>query len=175
MVMAWPTIKGVPALLQPDRYVTRVTALDLDALRDEGVCALLLDVDNTVSPHHSAEVIPEMVEWIASLRPRGFRACLVSNNWHDDIHDRAAALGLPVIPKSGKPLPFGIWRAIRLLGVRRSECAMVGDQIFTDILGGSLAGVKTILVQPLTPSDMGHTMVLRRLEQRIMAGRRPEA
>ncbi|MHB1451896.1 MAG: YqeG family HAD IIIA-type phosphatase [Coriobacteriia bacterium] len=161
--------------MQPDLYLTQVTALDLDALRDEGVTVLLLDVDNTVSPHHSAELVPGILEWIASLGPRGFRACLVSNNWHDDIHDRAAALGLPVVAKSGKPLPFGIWRAIRLLGVRKSECVMVGDQIFTDILGGKCAGVKTVLVQPLTPSDMGHTMVLRRLEQRIMAGRQPEA
>jgi len=152
-----------------------VTALDLDALRAEGITVLLLDVDNTVSPHHSTEVIPEIREWIASLEPAGFRACLVSNNWHDDIHDRAEALGLPVIPKSAKPLPFGIWRAARLLNADRSECAMVGDQIFTDILGGRFAGVRTVLVEPLTPSDMGHTRVLRALERRIMAGRRPEA
>ncbi len=136
---------------------------------------LLLDVDNTVSPHHSAQVIPEIRQWIATLEPRGFQACLVSNNWHDDIGDRAAALGLPVVAKSGKPLPFGIWRAIRLLGASRAECVMVGDQIFTDILGGKLAGVRTVLVQPLTPTDMGHTAVLRKLEQRIMAGREPEA
>lgn len=141
-----------------------MTAIDLAALRAEGITALLLDVDNTVSPHHSTELIPEIREWIASLGPAGFRACLVSNNWHDDIHDRAAALGLPVIPKAAKPLPFGIWRAARMLGVPRSECAMVGDQIFTDILGGRLAGVRTILVEPLTPSDMGHTKVLRALE-----------
>lgn len=165
----------MPALLQPDRYLTHVTALDLEALRAAGVTVLLLDVDNTVAPHHSAEVIPRIREWIASLELRGFRACLVSNNWHDDIHDRAAALGLPVVPKSAKPLPFGIWRAIRLLGADKSECLMVGDQIFTDVLGGKLAGVRTALVQPLTPSDMGHTRVLRRLEQRIMAGRTPEA
>ena len=152
-----------------------MTTLDLDALRDEGVTVLLLDVDNTVSPHHSAEVIPAIRDWVASLGARGFRACLVSNNWHDDIHDRAAALGLPVIPKSCKPLPFGIWRAIRMLGARKVECVMVGDQIFTDILGGKLAGVKTTLVQPLTPVDMGHTAVLRRLEEGIMAGRQPEA
>ena len=152
-----------------------MTAIDLETLRAEGITALLLDVDNTVSPHHSTELIPEIREWIASLEPAGFHACLVSNNWHDDIHERAEALGLPVIPKAAKPLPFGIWRAIRLLGVRKSECVMVGDQIFTDILGGKCAGVKTVLVQPLTPADMGHTVVLRRLEQRIMAGRSPEA
>jgi len=152
-----------------------VTALDLDSLRERGVSALLLDVDNTVSPHHSAEVVPGIRGWIASLGAQGFHACLVSNNWHDDIRERAAALGLPVVAKSAKPLPFGIWRAMRMLGVRRSECVMVGDQLFTDILGGKLAGVETVLVQPLTPSDMGHTKVLRHLEQRIMAGRSHEA
>ncbi|MDY0341504.1 MAG: YqeG family HAD IIIA-type phosphatase, partial [Coriobacteriia bacterium] len=130
-----------------------MTTVDLDALRDEGVTVLLVDMDNTVSPHHSAEVIPAIHEWIASLVAKGFRTCVVSNNWHEDIHERAAALGLSVIPKAGKPLPFGIWHAMRILGACRTECAMVGDQLFTDVLGGKLAGVKTVLVKPLTPCD----------------------
>jgi len=92
-----------------------------------------------------------------------------------DIHDRAAALGFPVVAKAAKPLPFGIRRAMRDIGVPPSQCVLVGDQIFTDILGGSLAGVMTILAEPITASDMAHTKVLRRLERRIMRDRRPEA
>ncbi|HAL29888.1 MAG TPA: YqeG family HAD IIIA-type phosphatase, partial [Coriobacteriia bacterium] len=66
-------------------------------------------------------------------------------------------------------------KAMRLLGSEPGACVMVGDQLFMDILGGRLAGMRTILVEPLTRVDLPHTRVLRRLEQRIMAGRSPEA
>jgi len=136
---------------------------------------LLFDLDNTVSPHHSAHVIPGMPEWLASLPSAGFKVRFVSNNWHADVVARAAALGFEVTSKAAKPLPFGFRRAARALGVGIRECAVIGDQIFTDILGGNLAGAVTVLVEPLTPVDLPHTRVLRRLERVIMRGRTPQA
>lgn len=137
--------------------------------------ALLIDVDNTVSPHHSPDVIPGMREWLTSLPPAGFSARLVSNNWHRDLDDRAAALGIPVVGKAKKPLTGGFKRAAAELGVSAAQCAVIGDQIFTDILGGNLFGATTVLVVPITPADMPHTRILRRLERVIMKGRAPEA
>lgn len=159
---------------RPKHYVRDCTCIDLDALRASGVTTLLIDVDNTVSPHHSTVVLPEMVAWIASLEARGFKVRLVSNNWSGTIHDRAAALGAAVTGKACKPLPFGFLSAARELGVRPGECAVIGDQIFTDILGGNLVGATTVLVQPLTEVDLPHTRVLRRLERFIMSGRKPK-
>ncbi len=155
--------------------MTGVRAIDLDALKAEGVDSLLFDLDNTVSPHHSTTVVPEIREWLATLPGQGFSVCFVSNNWHDDVHERAAALGFPVVSKACKPLPAGIRKAMRLLGSEPGACAMIGDQLFTDILGGNCAGAVTVLVEPLTRVDLPHTRVLRWLEQRIMAGRSPEA
>lgn len=153
--------------------MTDVRRIDLDALRSQGITTLLVDIDNTVSPHHSAEVIPELRSWLASLPSQGFKVCFVSNNWHPDIYERAAALGFDVVCKAGKPLPFGFRRAARRLGVPMRECAVVGDQLFTDILGGTLAGALRILVQPLTQQDLPHTRMLRRLERCIMGDRTP--
>ena len=153
--------------------MTDVLAIDLDALTASGVRALLLDIDNTLLPHHRFGLSDESVQWVASLHGRGLSACLVSNNWHDDIHARAAQIGLPVVPKSMKPLPFGFLRAARSLGVPARQCAVVGDQIFTDVLGGNLLGATTVLVEPLSSSDLPHTLVLRRIERVIMAGRQP--
>ena len=150
-------------------------AIDLDALRAAGVRALLLDIDNTVSPHHSTEVVPGMPEWLASLPDAGFGVRFVSNNWHADLAARAAVLGYPAVGKAKKPLPFGFRRAARELGVQVSECAVIGDQLFTDILGGNLAGAVTVLVDPLTSADMAHTRVLRHIERVIMRRRAPEA
>lgn len=162
-------------LLRPDHYYTSVRAIDLRALHESGVRALLVDVDNTVSPHHSSVVIPELRDWLASLPALGFAVRLVSNNWHADLEDRAAALGVPAVGKAKKPLTTGFRRAARELGVAPHACAVIGDQVFTDILGGNLFGATTVLVQPVTPADMLHTRVLRRLERVIMNGRTPEA
>lgn len=162
-------------LLRPDHYYTSVRAIDLDSLRAAGIQALLFDIDNTVSPHHSADVVPGMPEWLASVGESGFGIRFVSNNWHADLADRARVLGFPAIGKARKPLPGGFRRAARVLGVPISACAVIGDQLFTDILGGNLAGAVTILVDPLTSADMPHTRILRRIEQVIMRGRVPEA
>ena len=162
-------------LFRPDHYFTSVRAIDFDSLRSAGVRALLFDIDNTVSPHHSADVVPGMPEWLASVGESGFGIRFVSNNWHADLTDRARALGFSAIGKAKKPLPGGFRRAARELGVPIGACAVIGDQLFTDILGGNLAGAVTVLVDPLTSADMLHTRILRRIERVIMRGRVPEA
>jgi HAD superfamily phosphatase (TIGR01668 family) len=116
-----------------------------------------------------------MPEWLASVAARGFAVRFVSNNWHADLGERARDLGFPVVGKAKKPLPFAFRRIARELGLDIGACAVVGDQIFTDILGGGLAGAVTVLVDPLTHADMLHTRILRRLERVIMKGRAPEA
>lgn len=161
-------------LVRPRHYVTGVCAIDLDALREAGIKALLLDVDNTVLPLDSAECTPEIAAWLASLPDAGFVACFVSNNWHEAIHSRVAPFGLPLSAKAMKPLPRGFRAAARALGVKPKECAVVGDQIFTDILGGNLVGATTVLVRPVSSSDLPHTLVLRRIERLIMSGRTPK-
>lgn len=162
-------------LLRPDHYYRSVRAIDFDTLRSAGVRALLFDIDNTVSPHHSAEVITGMPEWLASVARSGFGIRFVSNNWHPDLAERAGALGFPAIGKAKKPLPGGFRRAARELGVPIGACAVIGDQVFTDVLGGNLAGAVTVLVEPLTSADMPHTRILRHIERVIMRGRVPEA
>ncbi len=162
-------------LFRPDHYYTCVPAVDLEALRAAGIRALLLDVDSTLLPRDSSALSPEIAAWIASLQPAGFEAILVSNNWHETIHARAAQLGLPVVAKAMKPLPFGFNAAARRLGVRIAECAVIGDQIFTDVLGGNAIGATTVLVKPLGGSDLLHTRVLRRIEWFIMHGTNPES
>jgi HAD superfamily phosphatase (TIGR01668 family) len=160
--------------LSPDYYVTDVHAIDLDALRSRGVRGLLLDLDNTILPRDTNEVPEEWRSWTSTLAERGFHVCLVSNNWHERVRIVADDLGFDLVGKAVKPLPFAFWRATRRIGLRVSECAVVGDQLFTDILGGRLVGAVTVLVRPLSTADLPHTLLLRRLEARIMKGAEPE-
>jgi hypothetical protein len=170
---ACPTTRGAIDLFWPDHYVTDVCAIDLGALSAAGVKALLVDIDNTLLPRDSSAVPPAYSAWVESLPNAGFGVHFVSNNWHESIHRHAADLGFPVVAKATKPLPFAFLAAARALGVRTRECAVIGDQVFTDVVGGNLVGATTVLVEPLSATDLPHTLVLRRIERLIMAGRRP--
>lgn len=162
-------------MCSPDLYLRGVADIDLEALRRQGVDTLLMDLDNTLLPRDSSIMPDELVAWSASLAEKGFRVCLVSNNWHQRVHEVAAELGLPLVAKAVKPLPFAFLRALRLMGVKRRQCAIVGDQMFTDVLGGKLLGVRTIMVLPLSESDLPHTLMLRHVEKLFLGGREPQS
>lgn len=153
--------------------MTGVCAIDLAALRAAGIRAVLLDIDNTVMPLHSSVCPDPVFAWVGRLHEQGFKVAFVSNTWQPDVAERMARFECPVMPKSMKPLARGFRAAARALGVSTRECAVVGDQIFTDILGGNLVGATTVLVQPLSAADLPHTVVLRHIERLIMAGRVP--
>lgn len=160
---------------KPDEYLTDVLAIDLARLQGDGIEALLMDLDNTLLPRDTSIVSPEIDAWVRSLAPAGFRACFVSNNFHERVLEVASELGLPIVARAVKPLPFAFLRAMKTVGARRRRCAVVGDQYFTDILGGKLVGCHTIMVLPQSVSDLPHTLVLRRLERLIMTGERPRS
>jgi HAD superfamily phosphatase (TIGR01668 family) len=160
-------------MLSPDYYLRSVSDIDLDALRGRGVDTLLVDLDNTLLPRDTSAVPESARRWAASLSERGFKVCLVSNNWHQRVSEVADELGMDLVAKAVKPLPFAFLRALHKVGSKRSQAAVVGDQMFTDVVGGKLLGMVTVMVLPLSESDLPHTLALRRIERVLLAGRQP--
>lgn len=161
------------SLLSPDIYCADVHGIDLDALFAEGIDTLLVDLDNTLLPRDSNEVPDNLRAWIDLLRERGLSICLVSNNWHERVKAVADELGIALVSKALKPLPFAFLRALSIVGSTRRRAVVIGDQMFTDVLGGNLLGMKTVLVKPLSATDLPHTLFLRRIEMLLLAGREP--
>jgi len=160
-------------VLSPDYYYRDVYSIDLGALQATGIDTLLVDLDNTLLPRNSADIPAATRDWAADVASRGMRVCLVSNNWHDRVIGVADELGFDLVAKAVKPLPFAFLRALSRANSSRKKAAVVGDQMFTDILGGKMLGIATVLVTPLTSSDLPHTLVLRRIERALLAGRQP--
>lgn len=160
-------------MLSPDYYLQSVHSIDLDGLSAVGVDTLLVDLDNTLLPRDTNVVPDELRTWAMDLSRRGFKVCLVSNNWHGRVSAVADELGFALVDKAVKPLPFAFKRALAKCGSTRRSAAVVGDQLFTDVLGGKLLGMKTVMVAPLSETDLPHTLLLRRLERIVLAGRRP--
>lgn len=162
------------SLIQPGRYVRGVTSLDLDALWASGKRGIFIDRDNTIVPRDT-HVLPDDVRaWLASARKRGFRLCIVSNNWAKNVRGNAQDIGAELVACALKTLPFAIWHALRKVGVRRREAVFIGDQLFTDALGANIAGVDSILVVPQANVDLKHGLAFRGLERRVLADRKPE-
>lgn len=132
------------------RSVLELDAARLDAL---GLNALLLDVDCTLKEYVADDVSPEVAAWLGQLRASGVGLCLVSNGRGQRISRLAERLRLPFVSTAMKPLPRGCLAAIRRLDFDRARTAMVGDQLFADVMAGRLAGLFTILVDPIHPEQ----------------------
>jgi HAD superfamily phosphatase (TIGR01668 family) len=118
-----------------------------------GLEALLLDVDCTLKRFRDEEPAPEVVAWLDELRRGGIGLCLVSNGLDGRVRRFAEKLDLPYVSKALKPFPLGCRAALRKMKFLPSRTAMVGDQLFADVMAARLAGLTSILVRPIHPED----------------------
>lgn len=155
--------------LRPFGFVNSLTELDIKRLLVYNIKGLILDIDNTLVPWGSWDIPEDAKNLVKELNTIGIRCCLLSNT---DKKDRAMfigkELGLTVIPSAFKPLPFGFLRAIKALGLRRENIASIGDQLFMDVMGSNIVGIKPILVRPLTNRDFITTRFLRIFERLLL-------
>lgn len=137
-------------LLQPNLVLGDIIlGLTPDLIRHYQLRGLVLDVDETLVPIRQAEIAPEIVQWIAAIKPHT-KLWLVSNNLNARRIQRIAyRLEVPYIAGAGKPSRRKIWQAVRGMELPPSEVAIVGDRLFTDVLAGNRMGLFTILVEPM--------------------------
>lgn len=154
-------------LLKPDIKLHGITDITVELLNNNDIKALLLDVDNTMSTHHGTVLTDGLMEWIDRMQQNGIKLMVLSNSKRHRIQPFAARIGLPFISLGCKPLPTGYLRGVRALVEKRKNVAIVGDQIFTDVLGGNAVGVKTILLTPIKPEDGWSFKVRRKLEKKL--------
>ena len=134
-------------------------------LRQYGIRGLMLDLDNTLTTHDNPAPAEGVLSWIGLMRQAGIAMMIVSNNRPHRVQPFAAALGLPFVAEGAKPLPRGFRLAQKRMQLPFSQLAVVGDQIFTDILGANLCGVKSIYVRPIQYENKGFLRVKRWLER----------
>jgi len=156
------------SMLRPGEYRESIFKIDLDRLKQRGIRAIMLDLDNTLVEWNRPEPPDGLVNWLEAVRARGFAVCIVSNNSGSRVGLFARKIGIPFISKAAKPRRKGFREAMALLGVTPAETAVVGDQIFTDVLGGNRAGAHTILVVPLNPREFVGTRLVRTVERIIL-------
>jgi HAD superfamily phosphatase (TIGR01668 family) len=136
----------------PDFYFKSITDIPINFLKSlkPGVNCILLDVDETIVPRGSPDVPKNVRKWLTEASANNIKIVLVSNNFKKRVKAVADTLNLPYVCKSLKPLVFGIKKAIKMVQCKKETSILIGDQIFTDILGANLCGIKSILVNPIS-------------------------
>lgn len=151
--------------LKPTLYLKQFEQLTPRWLQQLGIRGLLLDVDNTLSDGHGLPIAPSVREHLERLKEEGILLCILSNNGEERVGAFAAPLGIPYIAHANKPGSEGVLRALSLLGIEKDEALMVGDQLYTDILGGNRAGIRTALVRPRGGAEPWYIQLKRALER----------
>ena len=152
-------------LLCPTLAVETLFDIDIDALAAQGIRGIIFDLDNTIIPWDSREMDATIVAWLRDVLDRGFKVAIVSNNWRGRVREIAARFDLPFVSRAYKPAKTGFRRALVELGLEPGEVAVVGDQLFTDVLGGNRLGLMTIWVKPLSAHEFIGTRIQRRAER----------
>lgn len=155
-------------LLCPRMHVNKVHGIDLDELREKGIKGIIVDLDNTLVPWNGNEVFPEVTEWMQGVKEKSFEVCIVSNNDFNRGDELAKYFDVPAIWKAVKPRRRAFRKALRIMDLKAAEVAVVGDQVFTDILGGNRLGLYTILVLPINKKEFIGTRFVRQIEKVIL-------
>ena len=153
--------------LYPKAYFKKVEDITIEFLIKNKIKVLLLDVDNTLIDK-TKKMEPSIVEWVKSLKGQGFRLYILSNtNDKEKVEKVAKELQIPFENFAMKPLKRGFLKVQKIVNEKPEVIAVVGDQIFTDVVGGNRCKMFTILVDPISKKDYWYTAWKRPLENKI--------
>ena len=135
--------------LLPVVMTTAITDLTPGLLMERGIRLLMLDFDNTIVPYTTNEPTEEVEKWLKMMLSSPVQICVVSNSKRPRVKVFCEKYGIPCITHARKPFSKGIRECLEKFSMDPSECALVGDQIYTDTLGANGAGVQSILVKAI--------------------------
>ncbi|MDE6092287.1 MAG: YqeG family HAD IIIA-type phosphatase [Ruminococcus sp.] len=143
----------------------KVTDITPEFLKKLGIKGLILDVDNTLTTHDNPEPAENVPEWIDSMKKNNIKLIIVSNNHPPRVKPFADMLGIDFVCEGKKPLSKGFKEAVQKINLPKKNIAAVGDQIFTDVLGANLYGIKMLYTVPIEHEKTTFFKIKRTLEK----------
>jgi HAD superfamily phosphatase (TIGR01668 family) len=163
--------KGERCMLKyflPNQHAKSIFEITPESLLQKGVKGIITDLDNTLVEWDRPLATPELVRWFEQMKASGIQVTIVSNNNEKRVKAFADPLKIPFIFEARKPLTRAFQQAIRDMKLKKEEVVVIGDQLLTDIFGGNLLGLHTILVVPVSETDGWVTRINRKIERRIL-------
>lgn len=155
-------------LLTPKIHINSVYDLDTDILTKNNIKGIIIDIDNTLVAWDCKDLNDKACAFIKDLQKEGFRICILSNSTKKRVNRLNEKMNLPVVCNAAKPFKYSYKKAMRLMQTNVTNTAVIGDQLFTDILGGNKLGLFTVLVEPISTKEFLWTRLMRILEKTLI-------
>lgn len=153
---------------KPTWMIEAIYDITPEQLQQQGVEAVLTDLDNTLIAWNNPDGTPELLHWIETMKNAGIPVIVVSNNKAERVSRAIHHLELDFVARAMKPLTKGFKEVQTTYRIPKDKMIMVGDQLMTDIKGANRAGIRTVLVKPIVETDAWNTKFNRMMEKRIM-------
>ena len=152
-------------LIYPKEYFNKIEEITIEYLQKHKIKALILDMDNTLINYKKE--MPKRIEmWAKELLGQGVKLIIVSNsNRKEKLEKISKVLGIKYIIFAKKPLKSGLMKAKKILNENAENIAVVGDQIFTDVIGGNRCKMYTILVDEIEAQGFNPANICALLEK----------
>lgn len=156
--------------LKPKAYVESVYNIDLKKLKkNKKIKGIIVDLDNTLVAWGKKEVNQRVIDWVKETKKLELKICIVSNTNSKRVAELAKIFDIPYHSKYYKPFSIAFNNGLKTLNTKKSETVVIGDQIFTDIWGGNVLKLLTILVVPIIKRDSIGTFLHRNFERTIIS------
>lgn len=155
-------VSGLIRHLAPAHAAESLPSIDLENLWSAGKRLILLDVDNTLVKWGTEDFAPPVVEWVERAKARGFELCIISNTRKRERLARLAEK-LGIVTVAGKFKPSRVMFRLAMIKFKRKpeETVMIGDQLFTDVLGANRSGIEAIWVRKMDGPEFAGTKISR--------------
>ena len=151
----------------PTQYYESSYMIDYEKLYEEGYRGIIYDLDNTLVPH-GAPADERAIKLMDRLKNIGYSIFFLSNNKKERVEMFNEKIGALYLCKASKPNPKGYLEAAKMMDLEPSQVLVVGDQIFTDIWGANMAGMRSCLVVPIDRSTDEIQIVLKRMLEKVV-------
>jgi HAD superfamily (subfamily IIIA) phosphatase, TIGR01668 len=154
--------------LCPRVQAESVLELDLSELQKVGIRGIIFDLDNTLVEWKQENITPEVIKLVSRFKDAGFKMCILSNALEHRVEAVANLLEIPYVSRAAKPRKLPFKKALEYMDTEPEETAVVGDQLFTDILGGNRMELYTIWTPPLSDTEFISTKAVRQIERLVI-------
>ena len=153
----------------PHRMVENALEIRAVELWEQGIRGVILDLDNTLVLWHQEEMTVEITVWLEELKATGLKLCILSNSVLSSRSQRIAErIECAFVRQAAKPSRQGFRKAMEAMETTPDVTAIVGDQMFTDILGGNRSGIYTIMVKPMHKHEFPYTRYVSRPPEKLL-------
>lgn len=160
---------GPMRLFTPSLYLKSIYDLPFSWLRENSITSVVTDLDNTLVPWRDYRVARELSDWFDSLHKEGFKTVILTNaRPSPTISKMSETLKTELVVGARKPISRFFREALQKIDSSPREACVIGDQIFTDVLGGNLIGCHTVLVKSIGKREFLGTRIMRVFERIIL-------